>query len=103
MIDKDGSFTYSKIVSVSIPTTYNLQPITISPNPAKEFTTVSINLSKAQTIQYQLINAEGKQCSLQKQALTAGNSSFQINLKGLAKGIYWLKIEGIGEKQLVVE
>jgi hypothetical protein len=40
---------------------------------------------------------------LQKQAVPAGNCSFPINLKGLAKGIYWLKIEGIGEKQLVVE
>jgi len=102
MVDKDGSFTYSKIVSVSL-TTNNSPQITFSPNPAKESTTVSIHLSKAQTIQYQLINAEGKQCSVQKQAVPAGNSSFQISLKGLGKGIYWLKIEGVGEKQLVVE
>jgi len=93
MIDKDGSFTYSKIVSVQL--TINNSQLTINPNPAKEFATVSIHLSKAQTIQYQLINAECKQCSLQKQAVPAGKSSFQINLKGLAKGIYWLKIEGL--------
>ncbi len=101
MIDKDGSSSFSKTVSVQFSILHS--PFSITPNPAHNTTTVTIQLKKPQTILYQLINAEGKPCLTQEQTLPAGNSRFSINLQGLAKGIYWLYMEGYRGKQLVVE
>jgi hypothetical protein len=101
-IDKDGSSSYSKVVTVSL-TTNNSPLITISPNPTKGPATITLTVPKSQTITYRLINTQGKPARTGSAKLPAGKSIFLIDLSGLAKGSYRLVLDGVGERQLMVE
>ncbi|MFP5040864.1 T9SS type A sorting domain-containing protein [Parasediminibacterium sp. JCM 36343] len=87
MVDKDGSFSYSKLVAVVLTTHYS--PLTISPNPAKDFTTISFTQSvdKATIAVY---NMSGK--VVITQMLSGVTNAYKLNTQSLSNGVYVLKV-----------
>jgi hypothetical protein len=91
--DKDGSYTYSKIVKLTIA---NEQGITILINPVKaelQFA-VSNNLLNATA---NIINANGV---VVKQFVVT-NTSQKVSIANLPKGLYYLQVKGCSKKFIV--
>lgn len=80
IIDNDGSFEYSPVVSVKANET--ARPISVYPNPVKHKLTV---ISSTKT-NVQLTDASGKVVRLLQ--LNAGNNTFDVS--GLGNGLYYL-------------
>ena len=85
-VDKDGSSSYSKVVSVNFG---NKQSFSVNPNPARDFATISFNktVDKATIAVYDLA---GK--AVIKQSLS-GTNFYKLNTKALTNGIYVLKVK----------
>ncbi len=83
IVDKDGSISYSNIVSAKLSSTK--ADITIFPNPAKDFTTIRF----AQPIEKGTIvvtDLAGK--TLLSQIINRLTYTFQLNTQSLQKGVY---------------
>jgi hypothetical protein len=101
MIDKDGSFTYSKVVSVSL-TTNNSPLITINPNPAKDYTTISFSNS-VQKATISVYDITGK--TVIKQSIQSNENSVRLNTSNLTKGAYIIEVitdKGSIKEKLIV-
>ncbi len=92
MIDKDGSFEYSKVVSVSL-FTHHSPLITISPNPAKDKVRITIQINKAENGVLQIINTAGKVVKQQKVSLREGLNQINVSINFLAKGNYIVSLK----------
>lgn len=97
-IDKDGSYTYSKIVQII----YNIQHLTfnIYPNPAKD--RVYINGNNINEIR--VTDNSGKMVLYKT---FNGANNVQLNIATLAKGLYIVQVKdskgNVGVEKLVVE
>jgi type IX secretion system substrate protein/beta-propeller repeat-containing protein len=88
MIDIDGKFTYSRIVSVRRD---NNDVLLITPNPAREILYVQAKGSEPVTVQITDVNGR----ILQQQKITLnGNTSFSVNIQQLPTGNYYLLVKG---------
>ena len=89
MVDNDGTFTYSKVISVSMNKAF-LKELNIYPNPTKASIVVEYPLSIKAEIS--VLNALGQ---LQKQ-ITAENNLTIINLQDLPAGMYFVRLNTEG-------
>ncbi len=85
MVNSDGRFTYSKVVAVKTNGNTSLQ---IFPNPANDILYVQIN-GINETATLQITDAIGRKFKEEKIALN-GSTSFSVDIKDLAKGVYHL-------------
>ncbi len=101
MMDKDGSFTYSPIRSLTI----NNSPLTISiyPNPAKDNLQVQIDSEEPTTLQMQVLSLEGKLLLSNSFSASEGSSLRSINISALQKGSYLLKVVSSNKEKSVVK
>ena len=89
MVDKDGSFTYSNILSV------NIKPplgISIHPNPVSDLLHIQFSNSKTEKVTLQIANAQGQVLLQQYANALIGINSFTVNTSNLAKGMYIFSI-----------
>jgi hypothetical protein len=78
---------------VSIPSFNNLQSVKIFPNPAQEELFVEINLKQNANVEIQLIDILGKLVrTIDSKVLGVGIGQNTIDISGLSKGIYTVKI-----------
>ncbi|MFP5039570.1 leucine-rich repeat domain-containing protein [Parasediminibacterium sp. JCM 36343] len=86
-IDKDGSVSYSKVVSCQL-STINYQ-LSINPNPAKDFANIhfSTAVDKATITVYDLT---GK--AVIAQSLNGSTNTYKLNTQALANGVYTIKV-----------
>gem|GEM_PF-2514777 len=84
-VDKDGSSNYSKVVSVTFG---DNQSLSIIPNPARDFATISFSktVDKATIVVYDIT---GK--AVIKQSLS-GTNAYKLNTQTLTNGIYVIKV-----------
>jgi len=87
MVDKDGSFTYSQVVTVKFAQSFDLQ---LSPNPANDKVRVTGKMLNGTTI-VQLFNANGQQV-FSRTYTNATTLNDMIDLQQFANGIYRVKI-----------
>ncbi len=76
--------------------------VKLSPNPATDKVGISFNNSKQQSTTIVLINAEGKKLKV----IEAGNvqsGQVTIDVRGLAKGMYYISLNGKDAQKLIVE
>lgn len=85
LIDKDGSYAYSKIVSLN---TSRKLSISVYPNPAKEFIMVDLNGIIPEKTAIILYNASGQ--AVKK--IPAAKNANKIAIQHLSKGLYHLQI-----------
>lgn len=72
----------------------NAELVSVSPNPATEFSTVNINLSETSVVSIRIVNSNGLiQVLLQGKALEAGYHSFNLNYSALPLGISICTVE----------
>jgi len=97
-IDKDGSYTYSKIENIQLPT-FNTQ-LSIYPNPTRNI----VNVVSKNIQQINIIDFTGR-ILIQQNFNNANN--VKLNIANLSKGIYLLKVVDIKgnvqTKKLIVE
>ena len=85
-VDKDGSISYSKVVSVNFG---NSQSFAIIPNPARDFAT--INFSKAvDKATLAVYDITGKQVITQ--SLNSSANTYKLNTQSLKSGLYVIKV-----------
>jgi hypothetical protein len=69
------------------------EEIVVYPNPVHDVVHVSINLRKAQPVQFKLVNASGRTVMVQKNDLKKGANLIEIaQTRNLPKGVYYLVI-----------
>lgn len=90
--DIDGAFTYSSIVVISINDNKNI--VLFYPNPVTTEANVTITIKKAEQVQGKIINNAGRVVKQMRWNLNAGSTALQVDVKGLASGIYWLELKG---------
>lgn len=88
ILDADGQFTYTKIISVKIDA--DMFTLKISPNPAKNILFVLVNGESGKSI-FQITDASGRKLNEGIISLT-NNTSFSIDINSLPKGIYNLQL-----------
>jgi len=92
-IDKDGSTSYSTIISLQ--SSEAATAASIYPNPAVDITNISIhNISKTQTIKYSIVDNAGRILLQSNTLVSIGNTIIPLNIKGLTSGLYHVSIIG---------
>ena len=85
-VDKDGSSTYSKVVSINFS---NNESISIIPNPAKDLTIINFSNSQDNAI-ISVYDISGK--LVIKKTLKGSLLNYHLNTEDLKSGIYAIKI-----------
>ncbi len=79
----------------------------VYPNPSKDFTTFSFENTKASTIEFSLIDLQGKIVeAVAAQNFESGKHEVKMDLKGLATGVYMLEVKtenGVFAHKIMVE
>ncbi|MFP5042955.1 M36 family metallopeptidase [Parasediminibacterium sp. JCM 36343] len=96
MIDKDGSFTYSKVATLKFA---GKAGFSIYPNPVKATLTAELFKTKAESATITVTDMAGRVLYAQQTALQAGNNSLFINTAKLTKGTYLIVVSG-AEKEV---
>ncbi len=86
MIDKDGSFSYSKVVNINFG---NSKSFSIVPNPAKDFATINFNKTVVKA-KIEVYDITGKQVITQ--LLSGSTSTYKLNTQFLKSGLYVIKV-----------
>jgi hypothetical protein len=98
IVDRDGRFRYSHVVSVKLNDELQTPAVKLYPAiiAASQNLNAEIISAKKQTITIQFFNTEGRQTEQTVKALTAGNNKFTITPRAaLPNG--WLYVRFIGE------
>jgi len=90
-VDYDGTYEYSEIRAVEVDVDVNLGEVSVYPNPASEFITVSLEKTPIRGV-ILLINGMGQ--AVISQALEEGSTTYTLQVDHLPKGIYWIRIGG---------
>ena len=102
-IDKDGSSSYSKVVSVQL--SENGNRLTVFPNPGKDKVTISFDRS-IEDATIAVYDFTGK--AVINQRLNGGSSSYLLNTQKLSSGVYVIKVKtdagsSFNERLLIVK
>jgi Secretion system C-terminal sorting domain len=84
----DGSFTYSKVVSVSFGKNLTVKAF---PNPVNNELTIDA-FSDAKSLDFEVVDVIGRSVFYKKEQNTEGSKSLTINTLGWSSGIYMLKV-----------
>jgi Secretion system C-terminal sorting domain len=89
-VDKDGSFTYSKILTSDC----EVKSITLMlyPNPAHDYTELVFNSKKTFSTTIQIFDAAGKMVQNIQAGIQTGMNKIRINLFSLSSGTYIVKL-----------
>ena len=94
MIDKDGTFEYSKIVETVITLPKNFELNQNYPNPFNPSTKIKFSLPKDELVNLKIFNILGQEvATLVHEQLKAGSYSYDFNASKLSSGVYFYRIE----------
>ena len=101
-LDKDGRFTYTRSISLSIE---NKNTILFYPNPVPDKANLVITVNKSEQVHCRIIDNAGRVFKQLQWNLPAGVTSLQVDVSGLAKGMYYLDLKGqtISEKKKFIK
>jgi hypothetical protein len=92
MIDRDGKFYYSEIVSVRNKKGASFVIDNLA-NPVKDKVSFTLTIKTAGTVSIQLADVNGKIVAAKTMQVSAGNTTVNLSeTASLAKGMYFLKI-----------
>lgn len=91
IVDKDGKYSYSKVVPVKLDTPES--SLSVYPNPVDSYTILNMVSDKSATGILRLIDNSGKQILTKSFTVTTGNNSVMVDQLGnLPKGIYVIQV-----------
>lgn len=90
IIDTDGTFEYSNVISVKMAREFKIYP-----NPAKSYIKINTDNILSVGSQLKLINSRGM---IVKQLLTDNNIEQHLELGGLAPGVYYIRLTDSANK-----
>ena len=88
-IDKDGSYTNSKIIAARFDQIFEVM---VSPNPANQFVNIQFTSRSSGTTGIEVYNMAGIKLSTSQINLKEGNNTYQINVGKLTDGHYFVKV-----------
>lgn len=99
IMDNDGSYKYSNIITISLNTVTSI--VKVSPNPTRGIVTVSCMSSINDKAKWQLIDNSGRVVLQNTTQLKTGNNNWTIDISGVTAGTYYLTIKGAGLDQKI--
>jgi hypothetical protein len=99
MVDIDGTYKYSNIVTVTLP--FITGKMTISPNPVINEVKVMLASPEKGKIEWKLMDNVGRVVLKGSEQVSKGANNFSINMNRLAAGTYFLDVTGAGNDQRV--
>ncbi len=99
MMDRDGSYTFSDIVTITLPVVTS--KVALFPNPAAHEVNVTITTAVDGKVKWQLIDNAGRVLVHNSIAAKKGNNNVVINLNRLSSGTYFLIVSGADIDQKV--
>jgi hypothetical protein len=99
IVDNDGSYTYSDIVTITLP--FITSKVALFPNPAAHEVNVTITTAVDGKVKWQLIDNAGRIVNHNSIAAKKGNNNIVINLNRLSTGTYFLIVSGADIDQKV--
>lgn len=97
MIDTDGEYSYSSIVTIYLADITN--NITISSNPTSGEARVIISSTLNRKAQWKLTDNSGRVLMQNTIHLKKGHNNMTINLRSLSRGLYYFSLSGAGIDQ----
>ncbi len=88
MSDKDGHFTYSPVIKITVPVSTN--KIIVRQNPVIDLLNLQVRALKNETIMFLLYSAEGKVIASRSFTVTKGNNLLSWDLQQVAAGNYFI-------------
>lgn len=70
-----------------------MQAVRIYPQPISDELNIHIELSRAQTVEYQILNSLGQVVQSDSWSTTSGKNRMMIQISAWAAGTYWLKMQ----------
>lgn len=102
MIDRDGEFKYSAIVTVSLVALSDR--LILSPNPVNGAETrLTIVAVSSGDVVWRLRDNTGREVLQGKTKVIPGNNQVRINTANLKAGIYYLRVSGVLEQQVKLQ
>ena len=100
LVDKNGAFTYSKTVVVTINSGFKFS---LYPNPVRSNLTMHVENNKTEDVTLQVVSVQGKIVYQQQTHLNAGITDVALDVSSLAQGSYILVVKGeiIQQKQFI--
>jgi PQQ-dependent dehydrogenase (s-GDH family) len=99
IVDKDGNFVYSKIVTISLADL--VAKVTVFPNPATDKTNITVGAVTDGQVHWRMIDNAGRTVMASTVQVKKGRNNITVNVTKLAAGIYHLTVSGAGvEKQV---
>jgi hypothetical protein len=92
-IDKNGSYNYSKIITISAAS--DQFALRLYPNPVRQYATLQISLSEKELVRYTIIDQAGKTIASSTVYLDRGNNSISLPVQTMANGVYTIQLSGI--------
>lgn len=75
-----------------------LAEVSLYPNPAREYITVSVEAGQSQQVQLEVLDALARRISVTTQALQAGRQEVRLPLDKLPNGLYFVRVQGATER-----
>ena len=92
-VDKDGSSTYSNVISVTIHSS-QLTTLSVYPNPLRAGQDVKLTYlsEKSQIVNFQVINIIGRKVSASNVSVNEGRNAISLPIGHLATGVYYIAV-----------
>jgi hypothetical protein len=99
MVDRDGKFSYSNAISISLADIAGR--VTVFPNPAADKANVTLSALSDGAAKWKLLDNAGRTVLQSTVQLKTGRNNMVLNLNKLSAGIYYLSVSGAGIDQNV--
>ncbi|HEY0433960.1 MAG TPA: PQQ-dependent sugar dehydrogenase, partial [Chitinophagaceae bacterium] len=94
MVDDDGSYIYSNVVTITLPLVAG--KVVVFPNPASNQVMITVALQSDSKVKWHLSDNAGHIVNHNSAQLRKGKNSFSIDVSNLSSGIYFFRITGGG-------
>ena len=91
--DRDGSYTYSDIVTLNIYTGL-VASVSVFPNPTENQSTILVSSPKEQRINWQLVDITGRVVMSKEVVVKKGDNRIALDMSELQSGVYYLQVTG---------
>jgi hypothetical protein len=99
MMDRDGGYSYSKVITISI--SFVTGTVTVFPNPAADKATIVMSAMNDGKATWKIVDNAGRNLLHSSTILKKGANTVSVDIGKLPAGIYYLVVSGAGIDQKV--